>query len=34
LIAATSGGNGLQQQQQLFFCAVDLSGFFIMELFA
>jgi bacteriorhodopsin len=36
LIAATIGGNGLQQQQQqqLFFCAVDLSWFFIMGLFA
>jgi hypothetical protein len=34
LIVATSGGNGLQQQQQLFFCAVDLSWFFIMGLFA
>jgi hypothetical protein len=33
LIAATNGGSGLQQQQQLF-CAVDLSWFFIMGLFA
>ena len=33
LIVATSRGSGLQQQQ-LFFCAVDLGWFFIMEFFA